>query len=212
MKDQSKNADLHTALTHAANLLTVNPSLAQQQAEEILKVVSDSVSAKHILAAALRLQGDAAKGLGIIGSVVDENADDANLLHEYALCLGAAGQGDASIDVLKKVLQIDPGHAAAWRSLGDQLNARGDALGSEEAYDKHLAASTHHPELIEAAEHMRKKFAGALPRSGTRISPRSPELRACAVATAALRRSPGRNRPLADCRTQQSQLPSAKRF
>ncbi len=157
MKDQSKNADLHTALTHAANLLTVNPSLAQQQAEEILKVVSDSVSAKHILAAALRLQGDAAKGLVIIGSVVDENADDANLLHEYALCLGAAGQGDASIDVLKKVLQIDPGHAAAWRSLGDQLNARGDALGSEEAYDKHLAASTRHPELIEAAEHMRKK-------------------------------------------------------
>ncbi len=157
VKDQSKNADLRTALTHAANLLAANPSLAQEQAEEILKVVSDSVSAKHILAAALRLQGNAAKGLAIVAEVVDEGGGDANLLHEYALCLGAAGRGDDSIEVLRKVLQIDPGHAAAWRSLGDQLNARGDVRESEEAYDKHLAASTRHPELVDAALHLRKK-------------------------------------------------------
>lgn len=157
MNDPSKNVDLKTALTHAADLLTVNPSLAQEQAEEILKVVADSPSAKHILAAALRLQGDAPKGLSIIAGVVQQHGSDANLLHEYALCLGAAGKGDESIAVLKQVLQLEPEHAAAWRSLGDQLSASGDTAGSEDAYDKHLAASTRHPELIEAAEHLRKK-------------------------------------------------------
>jgi tetratricopeptide (TPR) repeat protein len=157
VNDPSKNADLKTALKHAADLLTVNPSLAQEQAEEILKVVADSPSAKHILAAALRLQGDAQKGLAIIAGIVQQHGGDANLLHEYALCLGAAGKGDESIAVLKQVLQLDPGHAAAWRSLGDQLSASGDTAGSEDAYDKHLAASTRHPELIEAAEHLRKR-------------------------------------------------------
>ena len=157
VKKQSKNADLKTALTHAANLLTVDPVMASVQAEEILKQVPDSASAKHILAAALRLQGNATKGLDIIADLAKQNRDDANILHEYALSLGATGNGSEAEKILRSVLELDPGHAAAWRSLGDQLNARGDTSGSEEAYDKHLAASTQHPELVEAAEHLRKK-------------------------------------------------------
>ncbi len=157
MKNQSNNADLKTALSHAANLLGTNPVLAQEQAEEILKVVADSPSAKHILCAALRLQGNTAKGLATIEPIAKKFDSDANILHEYALCLGAAGKGDQAVEVLHKVLQLEPGHAAAWRSLGDQLSARGDAVGSEDAYDKHLAAITRHPELIEAANHLRKR-------------------------------------------------------
>src|SRR5690606_28067282 len=73
-----------------------------------------------------------------------------------------AGRGAEAIESLHKVLKIDPGHAAAWRSLGDQLSANGDEKGSSDAYARHLALSTTHPELVDAAEHLRQ---GKIPRA-----------------------------------------------
>lgn len=174
VKHQPNNADLKTALTHAVNLLAVNPVLAQEQAEEILKVVADTPPAKHVLAAALRLQGKPAEGLAVIEHVARQYDEDANILHEHALCLGATGRGDEAINVLNRVLQLDPGHAAAWRSLGDQLSARGDTRGSEDAYDRHLAAVTRHPELVEAAEKLRKRQFPAAERLTREVLKKDP--------------------------------------
>jgi tetratricopeptide (TPR) repeat protein len=58
---------------------------------------------------------------------------------------------------LKDVARQDPGHASAWRSLGDYLSAIGDEQGSRDAYEKHLEVSTRHPELIEAAKYLYRK-------------------------------------------------------
>jgi hypothetical protein len=87
VKEQPNNADLKTAFKHAANLLGTNPVLAQEQEEEILMVVADSPSAKHILSTALRLQGNTAEGLATIEPIAKQLDSDANVLHEYALCL-----------------------------------------------------------------------------------------------------------------------------
>ena len=57
---------------------------------------------------------------------------------------------------MRRAVQINPRHALAWRSLGDQLSVAGDETGSLDAYDKHLEVSTPHPELIEAADLFRK--------------------------------------------------------
>ena len=143
--------NLATALRHAASLLGRDPALAAEQANEVLKVYPQSDSARLILVAALRLQGKVKDALTIVESIAERNPEAPNVLHEFALCLGAAGKGDDAIANVKKALQIDPAYAAAWRTLGDQLIAVGDERGSEAAYEKHLAASTRHPELIEAA-------------------------------------------------------------
>lgn len=157
MTRQAESADLKTALTHAASLLAVNPRLAEEQALEILKVYDGSMSARHIQAAALRLQGKGDQALAIITSIAESHDTDLNIQHEYALCLGANNRVDEAIEILQDVVRQDARHASAWRSLGDYLNAIGDEKGSREAYDKHLEVSTRHPGLIEAAEHLRKK-------------------------------------------------------
>ncbi|MDH3490942.1 MAG: sulfotransferase [Gammaproteobacteria bacterium] len=157
MSKAEPSGDLQTALTQAAQLLSVDPVRAAAQATALLEQHADSISARHIKAAALRLQGKAVDALGVIEPLAARHGSDANILHEYALCLGATGNGDKAIEVLNEVVRLDPQHAAAWRALGDQLSAAGDDQGSRDAYDKHLAVSTRHPELVEAAEHLHKK-------------------------------------------------------
>ncbi len=157
MTRQPENTELKTALRHAVSLLSVNPKLAEEQANEILKVHAESLSARHIQAAALRLQGRAEQALATITPIAEHADTDLNIRHEYAICLGANNRVDTAIAILNDIVRQDPRHASAWRSLGDYLNAAGDEQGSQHAYDKHLEVSTRHPELIKAAEHLRKK-------------------------------------------------------
>jgi len=109
------------------------------------------VSASH------RLTGEAEKALEFIAPLATDSDADSASKYEYALCLGAAGKGDESIAILRSVLDEDPSHAHAWRSLGDQLYAAGDDAGSRQAYERHLQLSTRHPELIDAARHLAER-------------------------------------------------------
>lgn len=140
------------ALDVAAKLLFENPELAGDKATEILEAEPQSDAARFILAASLRLRGRPADALATIEPVATRNPAASNIQHELALCLGAAGHGDRAIKVLRALLAGDPSHAPAWRTLGDQLAAAGDERGSEAAFDRHLAASTRHPELVDAAK------------------------------------------------------------
>ena len=154
--------DLKTALQHAAGLLHQDPQMAVQQAKEILKVYPNTGPAERILGAAYRLQGQPHKGLTLLEPLAKKNANSADFLHELGLCLGAAGRGEEAVASLRKAVRLSPKHAGAWRTLGDQLNAAGDEDGSRKAYEKHLQASTRHPELVEAANYLyEKKLAKA---------------------------------------------------
>ena len=144
------SADLQASLRRAADLLDEDVARAGECARAILEVQPDSDGAQLILASALRRQGKADDALEIAGQLAASNVGSPAVQYEYALCLGAAGQGADAIRVLEQVVALDPGHAAAWRSLGDQLNVAGDEPGSRAAFDRHLQASTTHPELIEA--------------------------------------------------------------
>lgn len=153
---QSERADLQTALNHAEGLLAQDPRLARQQAEEILKVHPDSEPAKRIMASAFRRQGDAAASLAVLAPLAQRNADSPSFLFEYGRSLGAVGRGAEAIAALRKALRLDPGHAVAWRALGDQLALAGDKPGSQDAYEKHLALSVRSPELAQAVELLRE--------------------------------------------------------
>ena len=159
---QQAGGDIKAALGSAAALLHRDPALARKKAEELVAAYPHLGAARQVLATAWRLLGDPLKALSIIEPL--SRSDDASpgVLQELGLCLGAAGRGAEAIQALRKVLRMDPQHAAAWRSLGDQLSAAGDEEGSADAYAKHLELSTAHPELIEAAEYLRQ---GKIPRA-----------------------------------------------
>jgi len=131
---------------------------------EILKVYPNLEHAEKILGAAYRLQGQPQKGLELLEPLAKKNLNSVDLLHELGLCLGAAGRGEEAIVVLRQALHLNPKHAGAWRTLGDQLNAAGDEEESVKAYDKHLQASTPHPELVKAASHLRANLLGKAER------------------------------------------------
>ena len=107
-------------------------------------------------ATSLRMQGKAPEALDVVGPLAEAHPDNTGVLLEHALCLGASGHGDESIAVLRTLLDKKPSHGAAWRTLGDQLFAAGDAKAAEDAYEKSLRETTRHPELITAATHLRR--------------------------------------------------------
>ena len=156
MQPTPSTDDIGIALTHAVELLGKDPVLAEKQAREIIKVAKDSVPAKQVLAASRRLQGHAQEALELVEEIIGKNAVGTSVSYEYALCLGAAGRGDEAVAVLRRLLDAEPGHAQAWRTLGDQLVAAGDSAAAEDAYEKHLRLSSRHPELIGAATHLRR--------------------------------------------------------
>jgi len=158
------NGDLHTALTNAADLLSHDPSLAEEQAHEILKVHPGTNAAKRILATALRLQKKPQKGLDVLEPLLAEHRDSPDFLHEMAQCLGAVGRGDDAVDALRRAIKIQPNHAPSWLSLGQQLAVAGDEEGSAEAFGRHFEISTRHPELIEAVNLMREGKMGKAER------------------------------------------------
>jgi len=155
---------LKTALRHAADLLHKDPQLAEQQAKEVLRVHPNLEPAERILGAAYRLQGQPNKGLTLLEPLADNNADSVEFWHELGLCQGAAGHSEQAIGSLRKAVHLNPKHAGAWRTLGDQLNAAGDEEASREAYERHLQESTRYPELIEAANYLRKNKLGKAER------------------------------------------------
>jgi tetratricopeptide (TPR) repeat protein len=115
---------LEVALEHASQLLAVDPSLAIEQAEEILKAVPGHAQAKSILATAC---------------------------YETGRALGAAGQGEAAVASLRRALRVAPDLADGWRLLGDHLSAMGDTSGAATAYARHIKAATRDPRLLAPA-------------------------------------------------------------
>ena len=158
----NERGTLPDALNNAQDLLHQDPVLAEQQAREILSVHPTNDAARRILASALRLQRKPAKALEILEPMSGRFGDAPGFLHEYAMCLGALGRGSEAIAALRRAVAINPRHGPAWRSLGDQLAVTGDLAASREAYERHFAVATRHPELIEAIRLLReRKYAQA---------------------------------------------------
>jgi tetratricopeptide (TPR) repeat protein len=149
------DAPLKTHLAKAVDTLQADPATALKMAEQLISAHPDSDAAAKILAVAHRLLGNPEKALGILEPMLERTTRTADLLHEAGLCLGAAGRGAEAIAILREAVAADTNHAGAWRTLGDQLSVAGESAAAEEAFEKHLALSTRHPELIDAATFLR---------------------------------------------------------
>ena len=141
---------LEVALKNAAQLLTTEPRLAREQAEEILKVVPEHPIATLYLGVARCRLGDANAAAAVLRPLAEAHPNWAPAHHELGLVLGAAGQGEAAVRSLRRATEINPELADAWRALADHLHAADDAEAADEAYSRYLKASTRDPRLLEA--------------------------------------------------------------
>ena len=67
------------------------------------------------------------------------------------------GNGNEAIEHLKKTVNLKSDHPEAWRYLADHLAATGNSKASDDAYSRHIQASTRHPLLQQAAAAMIKE-------------------------------------------------------
>jgi tetratricopeptide (TPR) repeat protein len=159
---QEARGNLRTALDHAAHLLGREPLLAQEQAQEILKVFPATAGALEVLGSALRRQGKFSQALDILQPLQERMPESPRVHYELGLCYGPMGRGAEALTMLRRAVTLDPQHAAAWLALGDQLQLAGDSEGSLKALQCHLATASSHPDLAVAAEHL---YAGELAKA-----------------------------------------------
>ncbi|MBV8147092.1 MAG: sulfotransferase [Gammaproteobacteria bacterium] len=142
---------VEVALSHATRLLTVQPTLAAEQATEILKVVPGYPPALLLRASARRACGDAAAALEELQSLCLSQPRWAAAQYELGITLGSLGQGEAALMALRRAVELNADLPDAWRVLGDHLTAIGDPEGADAAYARHIKAATKDPRLLAAA-------------------------------------------------------------
>ncbi|RAO76147.1 hypothetical protein CA260_12100 [Dyella jiangningensis] len=142
---------LEQALAHAERLLERDPSLAAEQATEILKVVPAHPAALRILAVSRAMQGEADAALDILIPLARTQPSWAQVHFDLGAVLGLRGRGHEAMAALRKAVALKPGLPQAWRLLGDHLLAAGEHDAADDAYAQHVRHSTRDPRLLAAA-------------------------------------------------------------
>ncbi|MBI1684043.1 tetratricopeptide repeat-containing sulfotransferase family protein [Caulobacter hibisci] len=141
---------LATALAHAGRLLSHDPKLARDQALAILDAVPRHPGATLILAAALRLSGDAAAALPVIDPLSRALVQAPEVQLEHGLVLLDLGRTQEAVAALHRATTLDPNLGEAWRALSVGLTVLGDLAGAQAASDRQMRASARDPDLIAA--------------------------------------------------------------
>ena len=141
-----------TALAHGRRLLAHEPSLAEAQALEILKVVPHSPEAQLLLGAAQRAKGEAKAALATLAPLAARAPRWPELHYEFGLAAFDAGEIALAVKAFQRAAQLAPASAPVWRALGDALTVAGEAKAADAAYARHIQASVNDPTLIAAAE------------------------------------------------------------
>jgi len=156
MSQATASGNLKTALDHATRLLSRDPAMAAEQAREILSVVPNTPRAKHILAVAHRLMGEADKAIELLLPLSEAFPGTPAILHEIGMSYGALGRSADAVSVLKEAVTADPKFTEAWRSLAEQYSLDGYEAESRKAYENHFHASAKHPDVVKAADLLSK--------------------------------------------------------
>ena len=142
---------LEAALAQARRLLQADPSLAAEQAEEILKVAPQHPVAMLLLGVARRAGGDAPGSLETLRALAAAQPNWEAAHYELGMTLADRGLTADALASLRRAVALKPSMPDAWRAIGDQLNMTGDAAGADVAYARHIKASTQDPRLLVAA-------------------------------------------------------------
>jgi len=142
---------LSVAISQTKRLLGQNPSLAVEQAREILKTVPHHPEGMLLLGKALRAIGHTVEARRILTLLAAEQPNSAASHYELGLALGEGKHHEAAVASLKRALSLRAELPDAWRAIGDQLTIIGDIKGADAAYAQHLKTSIQSPRLLAAA-------------------------------------------------------------
>jgi tetratricopeptide (TPR) repeat protein len=151
MSSADPTGTVKSALAHAERLLRIDPALAAEQAEEILKVAPNHPVATLLLGSARRWGAQPAAALLLLEPLCAEQPNWAAAHYERGLALGDLRQPSAALAALQRAVQLKPNMPDAWRAIGDYLTVSGDSAGADTAYAQHIKASTQDPKLLAAA-------------------------------------------------------------
>ncbi|MDZ4811358.1 MAG: tetratricopeptide repeat protein, partial [Pseudomonadota bacterium] len=143
---------LSLALAHAVRLLETDPSLAAEQASEILKAAPGHPPTLRLLAAAHAASGDTDKAIEILLALVHAHPDAVLAQFDLAVALGRNGRTQEAIATLQQTLKVKPDLPQGWRVLADLLVSVGDAVGADTAYVQHVRHSRSDPQLLVIAK------------------------------------------------------------
>jgi predicted Zn-dependent protease len=142
---------IDVALGHALDLIDAQPTLALEQANEILKIVPGHPIATLVVGMAQRRLGDLTAALATLEPLARSQPRAGAVHYEYGLALAHAGQGEAAVASLRRAVELSPTLPGAWLALADHLTAIGDTAGADAAYARHLKAGTRDPQLLRPA-------------------------------------------------------------
>jgi len=145
------SGSLEVALHHGMRLLAVNPQLALEQAQEILKLAPLHPVALLITGVAHRFLGSLSISEQILVQLATAQPRSAETFFELGMTLAESRQIEPAVAALRRAVYLKPIMPDAWRTIGDLLVVQGDAKGADAAYAQHLKASTQDPRLLSAA-------------------------------------------------------------
>ena len=151
-KVDDPHGTLAVALSHGFSLLAAEPSLAAEQASEILKIMPREPQAHALLGAARRRLGDAAGAISALNAAIKLSPFAAEAILERGLAEAAAGESRRALNSVAHALSLDARFINAWRALADELMRAGDDEAAGKAYANHVTAEAKDPELLEAGK------------------------------------------------------------
>ncbi len=150
-QEAMQTGTLGMALSHAADLLATDPSLARAQLDEILTAVPGHPQALMLLGSALRRQGDLAAAQAVLAPLARAQLRAPQVHVEYAYLLSALGERAGAITALRHVLSLKPQQPDIWRLLGDLCILTDNPSAADSAYAQSVRWATHDPQLMAAA-------------------------------------------------------------
>ncbi|HLY07177.1 MAG TPA: sulfotransferase [Rhizomicrobium sp.] len=165
---------LLSLLANAADRLDGFPEEAENVARDILLSVPGQQHALALLASARKARGDWAGARSILEAMAAERSNLAAVHYELGALLAEAGDVQAAIPALSRVVELEPQHPAAWRLLGDAFADAGNMDAAAKAYIRYIAgavaelkmlemAAAFGPEQFELAEQLLQEFLKTYP-------------------------------------------------
>jgi tetratricopeptide (TPR) repeat protein len=136
-------------LARAADHLTTNPGRAEKRALEALKSAPAQPHALILLVSARRAQGDTEGACAILEALAAKQPNLAAVHYELGLLRAKLGDVLTAIASLSRVVELEPEHPTAWRSLAEQLAAAGDVAGASKAYARQFQSSVFDVLMLE---------------------------------------------------------------
>src|SRR5262245_47780628 len=126
------------ALDQAAKLLTSQPALAAEKAQEFLRTSPNHPAATLLLGMARSSLGATVEAIEILEPLARARPDWPPAHYELGAALRLAGRQSEALESLRRAVRLKPDIGDAWHLIADLLLELGDPAGADRAYANRL--------------------------------------------------------------------------